>query len=103
MGQWESDRLVAEVQRLAVRGLSRDELHREVSARLRRSVGFDAACWHGLDPDTLLLTTANPEELLQHAFLTPDTEPLAAESVIASEYLRPDVNTLPPWPGAGRR
>ncbi len=94
MGHWETDRLVAEVQRLAVRGLSRDQLHRELSARLRRSIGFDAACWHGLDPDTLLLTTANPEELLQHGFLTPDTEPLAAESVIASEYLRPDVNTF---------
>lgn len=38
----------------------------------------DAACWHGLDPDTRLLTTANPVELLEGGFLTAETEPMAA-------------------------
>ena len=86
--------VVSDVERVAARGLPRDELHRELAARLRRAFPFDAACWHGLDPDTLLLTTSNPEELHAHGFLTEETEPLAAESVLSSEYVRADVNTF---------
>jgi DNA-binding CsgD family transcriptional regulator len=86
--------VVSDVERVAARGLQRDELHRELAARLRRAFPFDAACWHGLDPDTLLLTTANPEELHAHGFLTVETEPLAAQSVLSSEYVRADVNTF---------
>jgi DNA-binding CsgD family transcriptional regulator len=92
MGAWDADRLVSEVQRLALRGMSAEELHRELSLRIRRVIPFEAACWHGLDPNTMLLTTANPEELLQGGFLSPETEPLAAGAVVASEYLRDDVN-----------
>lgn len=94
MPAWEADRLVAEVRRLGVRGLPRDEYHRELTARLRTTIAFDAACWHGLDPQTLLLTTANPEELLQRGFLTADTEPDAARAVLASEYERDDYNAF---------
>lgn len=94
MAAWEGDRLVAEVQRLGLRGLPRDEYHRELTARLRRTFAVDAACWHGLDPQTLLLTTANPEELLHRGFLTAETEPEAARSVLASEYERDDYNTF---------
>jgi DNA-binding CsgD family transcriptional regulator len=86
--------LVAEVRRLAVRGLARDEYQRELAARLRRTIPIDAACWHGLDPRTLLLTTANPEELHQHGFLSAETEPLAARAVLASEYERDDYNAF---------
>lgn len=85
---------MSEVERIVSCGLPRDDLHRELAARLRRGFHFDAACWHGLDPDTLLLTTANPEELHEHGFLTAETEPLAAQSVISSEYARDDVNTF---------
>jgi DNA-binding CsgD family transcriptional regulator len=94
MGAWSAERVISEVEHVAARGLPRDELHRELATRLRRAFPFDAACWHGLDPDTLLLTTANPEELHAHGFLTEDTEPLAAESVLSSEYVRADVNTF---------
>ena len=91
---WDADRLVDDVQRLALRGLPRDEYHRELGARLRRTIAFDAACWHGLDAHTLLLTTAHPEELLQHGFLSEDTEPDAARVLLASEYERDDYNTF---------
>ncbi len=91
---WDGERLIAEVQRLATRALPREEYHREVSTRLRRTVAFDAACWHALDPRTLLLTTAHPEELLEHGFMSPETEPEIARVVLASEYERDDYNAF---------
>lgn len=94
MTQWDADRLVAEVQRLGVKGLPRDTYFSELGARLRRTLPIDAACWHALDPQTLLLTSANPVELIEHGFLTHETEPLAARSVLASEYERDDYNTF---------
>lgn len=87
-------RLVGEVERLGSRALPYPDLHREITDRLRKAMRFDAACWHGLDPDNLLMTTANPVELLANGFLTPETEPVAARSVLASEYQRNDVNTF---------
>ena len=91
---WDGDRLVEEVRRLALRGLQRDEYNRELSARLRRAIPFDAACWHALDPQTLLLTTVNPEELHAFGFMDERTEPHAARVFIASEYERPDYNAF---------
>ena len=73
MARWDADRLVSEVERLALRGLPREQLHSELASRIRRTVSVDAACWHGLDPQTMLLTTANPIELLQQGYLTPET------------------------------
>ena len=70
------------------------DLHREITDRLRKVMRIDAACWHGLDPDNVLLTTANPVELLANGFLTAETEAMAARSVLASEYQRDDVNTF---------
>ena len=87
-------RLVSEVERLGTRALPYAELHREITDRLRKAMRIDAACWHGLDPDNVLLTTANPVELLANGFLTPETEMVAARSVLASEYQREDVNTF---------
>ncbi|WP_433003912.1 helix-turn-helix domain-containing protein [Kribbella sp. CA-294648] len=94
MAGWDADRLVAEVQRLGIRSLPRDRYFEELGARLRRTLPIDAACWHGLDPRTLLLTTANPVELVERGFLSEQTEPVAARSVIASEYQREDYNTF---------
>jgi hypothetical protein len=91
---WEAERLVAEVRGLAVRGLPRDEYYRELAARLRRTMAIDATCWHGVDPRTLLLTTASPEELLQHGFVSAETLPPAAQAFWASEYEREDYNTF---------
>src|SRR5688572_14456731 len=94
MAEWNADRLVAEVERLALRGLPRDQLHAELASRIRRTLHVDAACWHGLDPHTLLMTTADPVELLQHGYLTPETEPDAARVVLSSEYDRDDYNAF---------
>ena len=91
---WDGDRLVAEVRRLGLRGLQRDEYNRELGARLRRAMPFDAACWHALDPRTLLLTTVNPEELHAFGFLDEQSESHAARTFIASEYERPDYNAF---------
>ncbi len=101
MAAWDADRLVAEVQRLSLRGMQRDEFHRELASRLRRTIPVDAACWHGLDPRTLMLTSADPVELLAGGFLTPETEPAAAQTVLASEYERDDYNMFASI--AGRR
>ncbi|MEV0289755.1 MULTISPECIES: helix-turn-helix transcriptional regulator [unclassified Kribbella] len=94
MAAWEADRLVADVQRLAVRGLPRDEFHRELAARIRRVVPIDATCWHGLDPRTLMMTTADPVELKAGGFLTSDSEPVAIDAVLSSEYRRDDYNSF---------
>jgi DNA-binding CsgD family transcriptional regulator len=94
MERWDTDRLVGDVERLGARGLPYAELHEELAARIRRTFPVDAACWHGLDPDTRLLTTANPVELMTAGFLTPETEAMAAGAVVSSEYIREDVNTF---------
>jgi DNA-binding CsgD family transcriptional regulator len=101
MDRWGGDQLVSEVERLGARGLPYGVLHAELNARIRRAFAVDAACWHGLDPDTRLLTTANPMELLAAGFLTPETEAMAAGAVVTSEYVREDVNTFADL--AGRR
>ena len=94
MAEWDADRLVAEVERLALRGLPRDQLHSELASRVRRAVRVDAACWHGLDPHTLMMTTADPVELLEQGYLTPENEPDAARAVLSSEYDRDDYNAF---------
>lgn len=101
MAGWDADRLAGEVERLALRGLPRDQLHAELAWRIRRAVRVDAACWHGLDPHTLLMTTADPVELLQQGYLTPENEPDAARAVLSSEYDRDDYNAFATL--AGRR
>jgi len=94
MPQDDVRRLVSEVERVGTRALPYADLHREITDRLRKVMRIDAACWHGLDPDNVLLTTANPVELLANGFLTSETEMVAARSVLASEYQRQDVNTF---------
>ena len=94
MAGWDTDRLVAEVERLALRGLPPDQLHSELASRIRRVVRVEAACWHGLDPHTKLLTTADPVELLQQGYLAPETEADAARVVLSSEYDRDDYNAF---------
>lgn len=92
MAQRDVRQLVGEVERIATRALPYADLHREIADRIRGVMPIDAACWHGLDPDNVLLTTADPVELLANGFLTPDTEMVAAGAVLASEYQRDDVN-----------
>jgi DNA-binding CsgD family transcriptional regulator len=94
MSTVDAARLARDIEVLGNRGLPYPQLHRELISRVRRAFPVDAACWHGLDPDTRLMTTANPVELFEGGFITPETEPAAAQAVIASEYVRDDVNQL---------
>lgn len=89
-----SGQLVAEVERLGVRALPYAELHSEITDRVRTVMRIDAACWHGLDPDNVLMTTANPVELFANGFMTAENEMVGAGAVLASEYQRDDVNTF---------
>ncbi|MFN8518355.1 MAG: helix-turn-helix transcriptional regulator [Chloroflexota bacterium] len=86
--------LVREVERLGALALPYGELHQRIADQIREVMPIDAACWHGLDPDNVLMTTADPVELLANGFLTPENEMVAARSVIGSEYQRDDVNTF---------
>jgi DNA-binding CsgD family transcriptional regulator len=74
-------RLLAELERLALRTPSRAELFDEAAARLRRVVAFDGACWHTLDPGSDLITEHRLQDL-------PDRFPVLADN----EYAVDDVN-----------
>jgi DNA-binding CsgD family transcriptional regulator len=92
--RWSIDRLADEVSVLTGRGLARHDYYRELSARLRRTIEFDAACWHTLDPQTLLMTSDAPEELIENGFLRLEDAPAVGPRLVASEYLIDDVNTF---------
>jgi DNA-binding CsgD family transcriptional regulator len=92
--RWRIDQLVDEVAVLARRGLAREQFYSEVTARLRRVVGCDAACWHTLDPQTRLITSDAPHELISAGVYTPESVGDAGAKMIASEYFVPDVNTF---------
>ena len=77
----------------------------EVAPRLRRVIDYDARCWHTLDPQTRLMTSDAPEELISAGVYTPQTAVRRRARLVASEYLIPDVNTfagLAARAGAGR-
>ncbi|HWE08261.1 MAG TPA: helix-turn-helix transcriptional regulator [Solirubrobacteraceae bacterium] len=93
-GRCELDRLVDDVARLGSRGLPREQYYAEVTARLRRVVPSDAACWHTLDPQTRLMTSDAPHELISEGVFTADTVAAAGALLIASEYFVEDVNTF---------
>jgi DNA-binding NarL/FixJ family response regulator len=94
MRAWAPDRLVVEVERLSLRGLPRAEYFRELSLRLQRTIPFDGACWRGLDPQTLLITTVNPEDLFERGLVPPEYQVTGAKIIFASEYERDDINAL---------
>jgi DNA-binding NarL/FixJ family response regulator len=94
MRAWALDRLVAEVERLSIRGLPRAEYFRELSLRIQRTIPFDGACWRGLDPQTLLITTVNPEDLFERGLVPPEFHVSGAQIIYASEYERDDINAL---------
>jgi DNA-binding CsgD family transcriptional regulator len=93
-GRWHLGRLVEDVALLGSRGLPREEYFAEVTARLRRVVPSTAACWHTLDPQTRLMTSDSPHELLTSGIFTPETVMAAGAGIVASEYFVPDVNTF---------
>lgn len=99
--RWPVDRLASELEILGGRGLPREQYFREVADRLRRVVDCDATCWHTVDPETRMMTSDAPHELIEQGVFTPETAPAAGALVVASEYLREDVNSFASL--AGRR
>jgi DNA-binding CsgD family transcriptional regulator len=78
---WDSERVLAELEHLALRSASRDDFFDEAAARLKRAVPFDGACWHTLDPGSDLITQHRLQDL-------PDRFPILADN----EYAVKDVN-----------
>jgi DNA-binding CsgD family transcriptional regulator len=80
-GKWAPERLLADLERLAMRTPGRAEFFDEAAARLQRVVPFDGACWHTLDPGSNLITQHRLQDL-------PDRFPILANN----EYAVEDVN-----------
>ncbi|MBS1894867.1 MAG: helix-turn-helix transcriptional regulator [Actinobacteria bacterium] len=91
---WSVDRLLEEIEVLGGRGLPRNEYFAELAPRLRRVVDSDASCWHTLDPQTRLLTSDEPSELIERGIYTAETAAAAGELLVRSEYIVEDRNTF---------
>ena len=88
------ERLIDDVALLGRRALPREQYFGEVAARLRRVIDCDATCWHTLDPQTGLMTSDAPHELITEGVFTPQTAADAGAGIVASEYFVPDLNTF---------
>jgi DNA-binding CsgD family transcriptional regulator len=91
---WSVGQLIDEVDQLTARGLPRKEFFAELSPRLRKVIDNDASCWHTLDPQTRLMTSDAPDELVERGVFAPDEAPAAGELLVRSEYIVDDVNTF---------
>lgn len=78
---WSTERVLSDLERLALRSPTRTEFFDEAAARLKRAVAFDGACWHTLDPGSDLITQHRLQDL-------PDRFPVLANN----EYAVEDVN-----------
>src|ERR1700689_1533165 len=91
---WSVDRVREEIELLGTRGLPRDEYFAQLAPRLRRVIDNDASCWHTLDPQTRLMTSDAPAELVERGIFTAETAATAGELLVRSEYLVQDSNTF---------
>jgi DNA-binding CsgD family transcriptional regulator len=80
-GTWAFERLLADLERLALHAPTRARFFDEAAARLKRAIPFDGACWHSLDPGSDLITQHRLQDL-------PDHFPVLAHN----EYAVDDVN-----------
>jgi DNA-binding CsgD family transcriptional regulator len=80
-GTWAPERVLDDLERLALRAQPRIQFFDDATARLRRAFPFDVSCWHTLDPGSDLVT----EHYLMGA---EDHFPLLAQN----EYAEEDVN-----------
>jgi hypothetical protein len=80
-GTWRPERTLADLERLALRAPTRVQFFDEAAARLKRTIAFDGACWHTLDPGSSLITQHRLQDL-------PDRFPVLANN----EYAVDDVN-----------
>lgn len=76
-----AERGLKEFVRLGHRGLDRTVLFEEAADLLRKIVPFDGACWHTLDPATLLITSH-----------VTDLDGSGFPFICRNEYLQADVN-----------
>ena len=88
------ERLIDDVALLGRRALPREQYFGEVAARLRRVIDCDATCWHTLDPQTGLMTSDAPQELISEGVFTPQAAADAGAGIVASEYFVTDLNTF---------
>ena len=91
-GTWRPERTLADLERLALRAPTRAQFFDEAAARLRRTVAFDGACWHTLDPGSSLITQHRLQDL-------PDRFPVLANN----EYAVDDVNKFDQLARANRK
>ena len=89
---WAPRLLLSEVERLALRALSRAEFFDQAAARLKRAIPFDGACWHTLDPGSDLITQHRLQDL-------PDRFEVLADN----EYAVADVNKFEQLARGARR
>src|ERR1700722_6941777 len=89
---WPHERLLADLERLALRAPTRADFFDEAAARLKRTVAFDGACWHTLDPGSDLITEHRLQDL-------PDRFPVLANN----EYAVEDVNKFDELARSGRK
>jgi DNA-binding CsgD family transcriptional regulator len=80
-GTWRPERTLADLERLVLRAPTRVQFFDEAAARLKRTIAFDGACWHTLDPGSSLITQHRLQDL-------PDRFPVLANN----EYAVDDVN-----------
>ena len=92
--RWSVERLQREIAVLGARGLPRNDYFVELAPRLRRVIESDATCWHTLDPQTRLLTSDEPTELIERGVFTAEGAVAAGELLVRSEYLVEDRNTF---------
>jgi DNA-binding NarL/FixJ family response regulator len=92
--RWPVERLAEEVALLGGRGLPREQYYAELAARLRRVVDSDATCWHTLDPQTRVMTSDAPHELIERGIYTSETAGAAGRLLVRSEYFVEDLNTF---------
>ena len=79
--KWAPERLLDDLERLALHAPTRAEFFDEAAVRLKRAVPFDGACWHTLDPGSDLITQHRLQDI-------PDRFPILANN----EYAVEDVN-----------
>src|SRR5579875_3616232 len=91
-GTWAPERLLDDLERLALRVPTRSAFFDEAAARLKRTVPFAGACWHTLDPGSDLITQHRLQDL-------PDRFPVLANN----EYGVDDVNKFAALARAGRK
>ncbi len=92
--RWQIDQLIDDVSELGRHGLPREQYYGELAARLRRAIDCDATCWHTLDPQTRLMTSDAPHELISEGVFTLEEAAGAGALLVRSEYFVQDVNTF---------